>query len=202
MSKINFTKIVERRANGQEIVENKEYDNFIITTDIKFAKVKPSAKIPTKRQEDAGMDVYACFDEDYMIIMPHETKMIPTGIASSCSDDFMFKLEERGSTGTKGIEQRCGIIDSGFRGEWFAPLTNGNDYPIIISKKSDLKDTDLNVDLLNKTYGQVVIYPYEKAICQAMVIPVPRLNIEEISYEELQNIESDRGTGALGSSGK
>ena len=35
-----------------------------------------------------------------------------------------------------------------------------------------------------------------------MVIPVPRLNIEEISYEELQNIESDRGTGALGSSGK
>ena len=82
MSKINFTKIVERRANGWDIVANKEYDNFTITTDIKFAKVKPSAKIPTKRQEDAGMDVYACFDEDYMIIMPHETKMIPTGIAS------------------------------------------------------------------------------------------------------------------------
>ena len=46
------------------------------------------------------------------------------------------------------------------------------------------------------------VYPYEKAICQAMVIPVPRLNIEEISYEELQNIKSDRGIGALGSSGK
>lgn len=200
MSKINFTKIVERKANGLDIVENKEYDNFTITTDIKFAKVKPSAKIPTKRQEDAGMDVYACFDEDYMIIMPHETKMIPTGIASSCSDDFMFKLEERGSTGTKGIEQRCGIIDSGFRGEWFAPLTNGNDYPIIISKEEFPNSKE--IETIKETYGQVVIYPYEKAICQAMVIPVPRLNIEEISYEELQNIESDRGIGALGSSGK
>ena len=147
------------------------------------------------------MDVYACFDEDYMIIMPHETKMIPTGIASSCSDDFMFKLEERGSTGTKGIEQRCGIIDSGFRGEWFAPLTNGNDYPIIISKEEfpNSKEIEAIKGIFNNVFD---VYPYEKAICQAMVIPVPRLNIEEISYEELQSIESDRGIGALGSSGK
>ena len=201
MSKINFTKIVERRANGLDIVANKEYDNFIITTDIKFAKVKPSAKIPTKRQEDAGMDVYACFDEDYMIIMPHETKMIPTGIASSCSDDFMFKLEERGSTGTKGIEQRCGVIDSGYRGEWFVPLTNTNNYPIVISKEEfpNSKEIEAIKEIFNNVFD---VYPYEKAICQAMVIPVPRLNIEEISYEELQNIESDRGIGALGSSGK
>ena len=201
MSKINFTKIVERRANGWDIVENKEYDNFIITTDIKFAKVKPSAKIPTKRQEDAGMDVYACFDEDYMIIMPHETKMIPTGIASSCSDDYAFILKERGSTGSKGIAQRCGVIDSGYRGEWFVPLTNTNNYPIIISKEEfpNSKEIEAIKEIFNNVFD---VYPYEKAICQAMVIPVPRLNIEEISYEELQNIESDRGTGALGSSGK
>ena len=32
MSKINFTKIVERRANGWDIVENKEYDNHIYLT--------------------------------------------------------------------------------------------------------------------------------------------------------------------------
>ena len=201
MSKINFTKIVERRANGWDIVANKEYDNFTITTDIKFAKVKPSAKIPTKRQEDAGMDVYACFDEDYMIIMPHETKMIPTGIASSCSDDYAFILKERGSTGSKGIAQRCGVIDSGYRGEWFVPLTNTNNYPIIISKEEfpNSKEIEAIKEIFNNVFD---VYPYEKAICQVMVIPVPRLNIEEISYEELQNIESDRGIGALGSSGK
>ena len=27
-----------------------------------------------------GFDIYACFDEDYIVINPHETKLIPTGI--------------------------------------------------------------------------------------------------------------------------
>ena len=35
---------------------------------IKFAKVKPNAKIPTKRLEDAGLDIYACFDEPNIVI--------------------------------------------------------------------------------------------------------------------------------------
>ena len=46
------------------------------------------------------------------------------------------------------------------------------------------------------------MYPQSKAIAQALLIPVPKLNIEEISYEKLLNIKSDRGTGMLGSSGK
>ena len=31
-----------------------------------FAKVRPEAIIPTKREEDAGRDLYPCFDEDYI----------------------------------------------------------------------------------------------------------------------------------------
>ena len=46
------------------------------------------------------------------------------------------------------------------------------------------------------------LYPYEKAICQALVVPVPVVDIEEITYDELKGIASERGTGALGSSGK
>ena len=34
-------------------------------TTVKFAKVRPTAKIPTKRDEDAGYDIYANFEEDY-----------------------------------------------------------------------------------------------------------------------------------------
>jgi dUTP pyrophosphatase len=48
----------------------------------------------------------------------------------------------------------------------------------------------------------LLFYPYEKAIAQALVVPVPKTTVEEISYEELQNIKSERGLGALGSSGK
>ena len=35
-----------------------------------FAKVRPEAIIPTKREEDAGRDLYACFNEDYILINP------------------------------------------------------------------------------------------------------------------------------------
>jgi dUTP pyrophosphatase len=47
-----------------------------------------------------------------------------------------------------------------------------------------------------------IIYPYEKALCQAIVLPVPKMNVKEISAEELKAIPSKRGEGMLGSSGK
>ena len=37
---------------------------------IYFAKVKPEAKIPSKRDEDAGYDIYACFEEDFVKFEP------------------------------------------------------------------------------------------------------------------------------------
>ena len=48
----------------------------------------------------------------------------------------------------------------------------------------------------------VIVYPYSKAIAQAEVCEVPVMNQYEVSYEELKAIPSERGTGALGSSGK
>lgn len=164
----------------------------MITT-VKFAKVRPTAEIPTKRVEDAGYDIYADFEEDYMIIPPHETKMIPTGIASACDVDYCFILKERGSTGSKGIAQRCGVIDSGYRNEWFVPITNTTDKTLYIAKNTS--DTNVN----NKDN---FIYPYGKAIAQAIIIPVPQVDIEEYTYDELKAIPSQRRNGALGSSGK
>ena len=39
-----------------------------MVTTVKFAKVRPTAEIPTKRVEDAGYDIYADFKEDYMVV--------------------------------------------------------------------------------------------------------------------------------------
>ena len=177
-------------STNYNIKQKKSKGDKMITA-VKFAKTKPNAIIPTKRLEDAGYDVYPCFDEDYIIIKPHTTVIIPTGIASACDTDYCFVLHERGSTGTKGMAQRCGIIDSGYRGEWGVPITNTNDVPIIIFKKLPV----------NMTYDYI-LYPYEKAICQALIIPVPEVEIEEYTYEELKAIPSERGIGRLGSSGK
>ena len=185
-----------------------------MTANIKFAKVRPDAKIPSKRDEDMGFDIYACFDEDYISIDPHETKLIPTGIASSCDSDYGFIVFERGSTGSKGIARRCGVIDSGYRNEWFIGLTNTTNHTLYISKisKDELaekisKTGTFAVDLLfgsliKETVKNAIVYPYSKAIAQALVVPVPSVTVEEISYENLQQIASERGMGALGSSNK
>lgn len=165
-----------------------------------FAKSKESAIIPTKRIEDAGYDIYPCFEEDYMVIPPHTTKMIPTGIHSACDEDYYIQLVERGSTGTKGIAQRCGVIDSGYRNEWFVPITNTTNLYMIISKLDNEYDTYKKV--FGDTMPKAFIYPYSKAICQAVVLPVPKMTSYEISLEELQSIKSERGMGSLGSSGK
>ena len=48
----------------------------------------------------------------------------------------------------------------------------------------------------------VVLYPISKAICQAILLPVPRTEVRELSPEEIRAIPSARGTGELVSTGK
>lgn len=196
--------------------------------DLIFAKVKPNAIIPTKEEENAGRDVYACFDEDYMVIPAHTTTLIPTGIASAMSPKYEIRLRDRGSNGSKGIHVNAGSIDSGYRGEWFVAWCNTNDKPVVLSKLSErdlmnktIVDDDDVFDVPDKyiltnpndpdgrvTYltfdgeNDYIYYPYTKAIAQAEVCEVPVMNQYEISYEELMTIPSKRGAGSLGSSGK
>lgn len=168
---------------------------------IKFAKVKPNAIIPTKRLEDGCYDIYACFEEETITIAPNEIKLIPTGIASAFSYKYRADLRERGGTGTKGMARRSGQIDSGFRGEWFFPINNTTNKYIVITKNLDMKkelSKMLNIDVDT----MFTIYPYAKAIGQVALELVPDVEIEEVSYEKLLNIKSERGLGCLGSSDK
>ncbi len=164
---------------------------------IYWAKVKPQAVIPSKRDEDAGYDLYPCFDEDYIMIAPHQVKMIPLGIASAFSDRYVVLLKERGSTGTKNIAQRSGVIDSGYRGEYMCPVSNLNDDHILVLAKAHVNEAQLPKSEL--AYRMI---PYEKAICQALILELPKLENKEISYDELLEMRSERMEGKLGSSGK
>jgi dUTP pyrophosphatase len=160
-----------------------------------FAKVRPTATIPSKREEDGCYDIYACFDQDELILPPHSIIDCPTGIASAFSSKYRFDCSrERGSTGKFGIEPRSGQIDSGYRGEWFLKLTNITNDTIVISK---IKEG------IEYYYGhKIIFYPYSKAICQAALEIVPDVNEQEITFDELRQIPSERGNGKLGSSGK
>lgn len=163
-----------------------------------WAKAHPDTIIPTKSNEDAGYDIYARFDEPYIIIEPNETKMIPTDLHCAFPSGYAMILKERGSTGTKGMGGRSGVIDSGFRGKIFVPITNHNNTPLAIVKdKTYAKNT-----FLAKILGEYTMYPYEKAICQAVMQEVPKLQSQEITLDELLTIDSERGQGMLGDSGK
>lgn len=163
---------------------------------IYFARLNDEVALPCKRVEDGGYDIYANFPEDCIAIEPNKVVLVPTGLVSAFNPKWVIILKERGSTGTKGIEQRCGVIDSGFRGEWKIPITNGNDKTLVIAKKHC-------VEQLEQTYGDnIIIYPYEKAIAQAIVVKVPRMNIKETGLDAIMEMSSERGTGMLGSSNK
>lgn len=157
--------------------------------DLVFAKIRPSAKIPTKDKENAGYDIYACFEEEYIIIPSFTTKLIPTGIAAATSEKYYLQVHERGSTGSKGMKYGAGVIDSSYRGEIFICINNVTDKDIFISKSDN-------------TNVEGIYYPYEKAIAQLVVHEVPVMEVREIPYTSLLEIPSKRGTGALGSSGK
>ena len=165
-----------------------------MAVNIKFAKVRPDAKIPTKRREDLGYDIYANFEADWLEIPPHENRLIPTGIASALDPEWGFELRERGSTGVKNLKISAGIIDPGFRSEWFVCLYNGNDKPVCIAKYLNGEQSPENKN--------AIIYPYDKAIAQALLVWNPDTNEETIPYADLQAIPSERGCGQLGSSNK
>lgn len=157
-----------------------------------FAKLRESAVIPSKRDEDSDYDLYACFDEEEFVIPAFSTRLVPTGIISAFSDELGVKFEERGSN-TKwcGMVQ-AGVVDSGYRGEWFCAIYNGNPVPVHISKA--VQEVERSADK--------VLVPYAKAICQFNVREIPKVNVHEVSVDEVLACASSRGTGALGSSGK
>ena len=171
--------------------------------EIAFAKIRETAIIPSKKLEDAGYDLYANFEEDYFVIEAGKTRAVPTGIACAFSSKYYIQIEERSSTGKLGIKKSSGVFDSGYRGEYFIMTYNTNDKPLVISKIA-VEEMPEAFEVGEKTYktAEVIVYPYTKAICEAVVQEVPVLKEIELTYEELCSIASERGKGGFGSSGK
>ena len=160
--------------------------------ELRFARLREGAVIPSKRDEDSDYDLYACFDEEEFVIPAFSTRLIPTGLISAFDKNLGVKFEERGSN-TKwcGIVQ-AGVIDSGYRGEWLCAVYNGNPVPVYISKAAQ------EVQRLEDR----VLVPYGKAICQFHVREIPKVTVQERSVDAILAQSSERGTGRLGSSGK
>ncbi|UGO46201.1 dUTPase [Bacillus phage vB_BanS_Chewbecca] len=174
--------------------------NEIMNPEVFFARISPDAVIPTKRDEDAGFDLYACTDEvevagekKHWIVCPaNETTLVSTGLAFALpKTHYLNAKHERGSTGKISMSVLAGVIDSGYRGEVFLAITPLYKDVVITS---DVKETSI--------VGDRIYYPYSKAIAQATVDLVPNTKLTELTLEDLQKIESERGDTKLGQSGK
>lgn len=170
---------------------NSIIDTFCGVNDIKFAREDDSVKFPTKRNEDGCYDIYAHI-ADAFVIPPHTNELIPTGLYSAFDEKYRIAIRERGSNTKANMIVMAGQIDSGYRGQWFVSIYNGNDKKIYLSNTIDRVVDN----------GTSIFVPTSKAIAQFAVEYVPVVSISEISIEELQKIDSERGIGALGSSNK
>lgn len=162
--------------------------------EIKFAKCREDAKIPSKEEGNAGFDIYITKNENGKYIIPaHSTMLLPTGLKSIIKENYYVQIQERGSTGSKGIKYSAGVIDSNYRGEWFLACTNTNDRTLVICETEEMEK-----------YKDVcyVVYDINKALFQGILHKIDPYEITEVSLEEIENDITDRGEGKLGSSGK
>lgn len=166
-----------------------------------FARTTEDAILPTKSGEDAGYDFYASIEArdteldgvvKEQFLEKGKVNFVKTGIASAMSDDYFLSLKsERSSVAKHGLNVLAGVIDSGYRGEialMVVPLVKD----VLISDQTDEVEE----------YEDLIIYPLTKAIAQGVLLPVPKVEVKELSYDELLEIDSERGTGGWGSSGK
>lgn len=157
-----------------------------------FFKADSRAIIPSKRDEDAGYDVYMLPTKEAVIIMPGETYLADTGLRSAFEKDYVLIGKERGSTGTKGLRFGAGVFDSGYRNNLLIPINNTNNVPIVLLPEGHKYTEDDNS----------LIYHQEKAIGQLLLIPLAKAKLKEVDEETFNSFTSERGMGRLGSSNK
>ena len=142
--------------------------------EIKYKKLSPNAILPTSGSAAAaGYDLYACLDEPVMI-EPHTTAKIPTGLAFELPRDYFAGLYARSGLATKqGLRPaNCtGICDSDYRGEYIVALYNDSNTTRVVNHGDRI--------------AQMILQKFAP-----------------MSFKEAELTDTDRGEGGFGSTGK
>ena len=144
---------------------------------MKVKRLNEYAVIPTRGSEyAAGYDLYcAMAPEETIMIPPHNTRMIPTGLAMELPKNGFGGIFARSGLASKqGLRPaNCvGIVDADYRGEVMVALHNDTDEVQYVRGQSRI--------------AQLVILNYHTQV------------FEEVN--ELQN--TDRSSGGFGSTGQ
>lgn len=89
---------------------------------LKIIKFKNFNKYPERKHyNDAGLD---CYLPEKVIMPPHTTKAIGLGFGINLPDGFVGFVFPRSGTSQEGIVTELSPIDSGYKGEIHAIITN------------------------------------------------------------------------------
>ncbi len=143
--------------------------------ELKVKKVKENAILPTRgSKEAAGIDLYACLDEEKIDLVSGCTYMIPTGIACDFPEGYFGLVAVRSSVGVKRglrLGNQLGVIDQDFKGEIMLGIYNGG--------------------------NNVATIKNGERLAQMILLPYVTYNIVETDTLS----ETERGEGGFGSTG-
>ena len=143
-------------------------------TPVAVKKLRPQARLPVYGSEfAAGADLYACLDQA-VTIEPHETKMIPTGIAMEIPVGWAGLVYARSGLAMKrhlAPANKVGVVDPDYRGELMVAIHNHGAQPQTIEPEERI--------------AQIVLTPYLTAAF----------------YETDALSDTVRGPGGFGSTG-
>ena len=145
-----------------------------MTTPVAVKKLRPNAKLPTYGSEfAAGADLYACLDAP-VTIQPHETFLVPTGLALELPVGWAGMIHARSGMAFKrdlAPANKVGVIDCDYRGEVLVSLHNHGQKPQTVEP--------------GERIAQLLIMPY--------------LTAQFFEADELS--DTARGEGGFGSTG-
>ena len=103
---------------------------------IEIKKLQESAVLPERGSASAaGYDLFACMEED-VVIKPHETKMIGTGLAAAIPEGYFGGIFARSGLSSKeGLRPaNCtGVVDADYRGEIKVALHNDSEVERVVT---------------------------------------------------------------------
>ena len=143
---------------------------------VALEKRHPLAVLPIySTSSSAGADLCALPEEETVMILPGETKLLPTGIAVAIPEGYVGLICARSGLSVKeGLApaNKVGVIDADYRGELMVALHNHSQSPRQVTR------------------GQ--------RIAQLLIMPVVQAEFEVV--DSLSGTE--RGQGGFGSTGK
>ncbi|MDE7453056.1 MAG: dUTP diphosphatase [Clostridia bacterium] len=143
--------------------------------EVGIKKLNENAAIPSYGSEfAAGADLYACIGSD-IEVKPHETVLIPTGIALELPVGYAGLIYARSGLATKkGLApaNKVGVVDCDYRGEVKVALHNHSEIPQTVA--------------VGERVAQLVITPY--------------ITAKFVLKDELS--DTVRGAGGFGSTGR